>query len=130
MGASAVAGAPMRMLTLRADARGAREFSGHGQEAVVLLARADRDSHAHTEGAHDKADARACLDEAVDVAADQVEVRLAVGDVVAECAQGRDDALALGDDLGDRALHPSASFREARAAARARELTPKGTRRA
>ena len=74
MGASAVSGAPIRMLTLRADARGACKFSGHGQEAVVLLARADRDSHAHAEGAHDEADARTRLDEAVDIASDQVEV--------------------------------------------------------
>ena len=105
MGASDSSGAPIRARPLRADARGARKFGGDGQEEVVLLARADRDAHAHAEGAHDEAHARACLDEAVDVSADQVEVRLAVGDVVAEVAQGRNNALAFGDDLGDRALH-------------------------
>ena len=56
---------------LRADARGSCKLGSNGQEEVVLLGRADRDAHAHAEGAHDETDARARLDEAVEVASDQ-----------------------------------------------------------
>ena len=74
MGASAVSGAPIRMLPLGADTRSARKFGGHRQEQVILLGRADRDAHAYAEGAHDEADARTRLDETVDIASDQIEV--------------------------------------------------------
>ena len=57
------------MQALRADTRGARKLGGHREEAVVLLARADRDAHAFAEGAHDEADADAGLNEAVDASA-------------------------------------------------------------
>ena len=84
---------------------GSRELGGYRVEEVILLAAAHGDAHAFAEGTHDEADAGAFVDEAVDASVEQVEVRLCVGDIVSEVAQGGNDTFAFSDDVGDRALN-------------------------
>lgn len=78
-------------------------FGGYGDETVVLFGCPDGDAHTLAEGTDDESAVRAFVDEAVDTSAQHVEVRLGVGDVVADCSEGRDDAFAFGDDGCDGA---------------------------